>query len=44
MSRNEGRAAMRMMSVEDENMDTFTVKDDIMTLQDAILPQDNLTM
>lgn len=44
MSRNEGRAAMRMMSVEDDNMDTYTVKDDVMTLQDAILPQDNLTM
>lgn len=42
ISRNEGRYAMRLEPSEDANMDLFTVKDDIMSLEDAILPQDEL--
>lgn len=44
LTRNEGRHAMRLEPSEDKNMDIYTVKDDIMTLQDAILPQDELEM
>jgi HK97 family phage portal protein len=44
LSRNEGRYAMRLEPSEDPNMDSFTVKDDVMTLQDAILPQDELKL
>ena len=44
ITRNEGRYAMRLEGIEDENMNTYTVKDDIMTLQDAILPTDDLEM
>ena len=44
MSRSEARYAMRLPQVDDSNLDIFTVKDDIMSLQDAILPTDNLQM
>ena len=44
MSRSEARYAMRLPEVADSNLDIFTVKDDIMSLQDAILPTDNLQM
>lgn len=40
ITRNEGRNAMRMMRVEDANMDVYTVKDDVMTLEQAMLPND----
>ena len=41
LTRNEGRYAMGLPRNEDENMDVITVKDDIMTLEEAMLPTDN---
>lgn len=43
MSANEGRLAMGMESISDPLMDMFTVKDDIMSLEDAITPKEGLT-
>tara|TARA_R110002072_G_scaffold133633_2_gene274186 strand:+ start:8436 stop:9824 length:1389 start_codon:yes stop_codon:yes gene_type:complete len=40
MNRTEARYAMRLPEVTDSNLDIFTVKDDIMSLDDAILPTD----
>ena len=40
VTKNESRVMMGMETVEDSNMDIITVKDDIMTLEDAILPPD----
>ena len=44
INRNEARSAMRLAPLEDSNMDIITVKDDILTLEDSILPQDGLDM
>jgi len=44
LTRNQGLAIMGMEMSEDSNMNEFTVKDDIMTLADAILPQDGLSL
>ena len=35
---------MRLAPLEDSNMDIITVKDDILTLEDSILPQDELKL
>ena len=40
VTKNESRVMMGMETVGDSNMDIITVKDDIMTLEDAILPPD----
>ena len=42
ITRNQGLKVMDMPMSEDPNMDIITVLNDIMTLEDAILPQDNL--
>ena len=42
ITRNQGLKVMDMPLSEDPNMDIITVLNDIMTLEDAILPQDNL--
>lgn len=42
MTRREGRHSLRLPEVEDKNLDLFTVNEDIMTLEDAILPQDDI--
>lgn len=42
ITRNQGLKVMGMQISDDANMDIITVKDDLMTLQDAILPQDNV--
>lgn len=39
ITRNQGLKVMDMPLSEDTNMDIITVKDDVMTLEDAILPQ-----
>jgi HK97 family phage portal protein len=44
MNRTEARYAMRLPEVTDSNLDIFTVKDDIMSLEDAILPTDDLKL
>jgi len=44
MNRKEARFAMRLEEIEDANLSIFTVKDDIMSLEDAILPSDDLTL
>lgn len=44
MNRAEARYAMRLPESNDPNLEMFTVKDDIMSLEDAILPSDNLEM
>ena len=41
---NEGRNFIGLEPSEDPNMDMFTVKDDIMSLEDALLPKDELTL
>lgn len=41
---NEGRNFMGIQPLEDDNMDIITVKDDVMTLEQAILPKDDLTL
>jgi len=40
VTKNESRVMMGMETISDKNMDIITVKDDIMTLEDAILPPD----
>ena len=42
--RNEGRLSMGLEAIENEDMNTITVKDDVMTLEDAITPQPGLTL
>lgn len=42
MNRTEARYAMRLPEIQDSNLDMFTVKDDIMSLEDAILPNEDL--
>lgn len=44
ITRNQGRAAMSIEASEDSNMDVITVKDDVMTLEEAILPNDELRL
>ena len=42
MSRKEARNAMRLPEIEDPLLELFTVKDDVMSLEDAILPKEGL--
>jgi HK97 family phage portal protein len=42
MTANEGRLAMGMETVDNPLMDMFTVKDDIMSLEDAVIPKEGL--
>jgi len=42
INRNTQQILLGLPISEDPNMFIYTVKDDIMTLEDAILPQDNL--
>lgn len=41
ITKNEGRYAMGLPKHDDPNMDVITVKDDIMTLEEAMMPNDN---
>lgn len=41
MSRNEGREALKLVRIEDENMDVITVKDDVIPLEEALLDNFN---
>ena len=44
MTRNEGRFAMRLPVSDDPLMDEYTVKNDIMTLEQAMLPNDDINL
>ena len=44
VSRNTALLLLGMNTSDDVNMDIHTVNEDVMTLEDAILPQDNLEM
>jgi len=42
ITRNQGLMAMNIPLNDDPNMDVITVKDDVMTLEEAILPSDEI--
>lgn len=44
ITRQEARITMGMNPSDDVNTEILTVKDDVMTLEDAILPKDDLTL
>lgn len=44
ITRNQGLRAMGMETSDDKNMDIHTVRDDVMTLEDAITPQAGLQL
>ena len=44
MNRLTAQKMMRLPESEDPLMETYTVKDDVMSLEDAIMPTDELTL
>jgi hypothetical protein len=44
MNRLTAQKMMRLPESDDPLMETYTVKDDVMSLEDAILPTDELTL
>ena len=44
MNRLTAQKMMRLPESEDPLMETYTVKEDVMSLEDAIMPTDELTL